>query len=110
MQHGRGLPSNEAENGTEETEGTSEVDQENEPGNDCRRGENDGKLGCRRAKLKEMIGGQFAVALGFGLLGSLGEFLTALDSLLAVIASDSSIPSVDLLLDSCFSLRRQITQ
>ena len=110
-QHSGGLPSNEAENDTEESEGTSEIDQENEPGDDRSRGENDGKLGCCRTKLKEVVGGHFAVALGFGLLGSLSEFLTALASLrLAVLASDSSIPSVDLALDSCFSLRGQITQ
>jgi hypothetical protein len=57
---------------------TLRIDQENEPGDDRSRGENDGKLGCCRAKLKEVVGDHFAVALGFGLLGSFSEFLTAL--------------------------------
>jgi len=42
MPYGRGLPGNETESGAEESEG---------------------KLGCRRAKFKQVIGGQFAVAL-----------------------------------------------
>jgi hypothetical protein len=57
MQHGRGLPSNEAENGTDQSEGTCEINQEIEPGNDRRRGKYDGELGCRRTKLKEVVGG-----------------------------------------------------
>src|SRR4029079_10753212 len=97
MQHGRGLPSNEAENDAEESEGARKINQKNKSRDDRGRGEHDSELGCRRTKLKEVIGGKFAVALGFGLLGSLSKLLTTLASLrLAVVARNSSVPRVDL--------------
>ena len=78
MQSSRSQPGDEAEPSTHDAEGSGEIDQEHKPCNDRRRGKDDGKLGCRRTKLKEVIGRQFAVTLGFGLLGSLTELLSAL--------------------------------
>jgi hypothetical protein len=61
-QYSGGRPSNEAENDTEESEGTSEIDQENERGDDRSRGENDDKLGCCRTKLDPLSRGSAAKA------------------------------------------------